>query len=47
LSLSSPFVNPRIMEYPGLLNWKNSVRHSMASDPGRELFEVKLVQRQE
>lgn len=25
-------------EYPGLLNWANSVRHNMANDPGRQLF---------
>ena len=26
------------MEYPGLLNWANSVRQTMANDPGRQLF---------
>ena len=26
------------MEYPGLLNWVNSVRLAMATDPGRQLF---------
>ena len=25
-------------EYPGLLNWANSVRQTMANDPGRQLF---------
>lgn len=26
------------MEHPGLLSWANSVRLTMASDPGRQLF---------
>ena len=29
---------PPHMEYPGLLNWANSVRQTMANDPGRQLF---------
>ena len=30
------------MEYPGLLSWANSVRLSMASDPGRQLFKEQV-----
>ena len=26
------------MDYPGLLSWANSIRLTMASDPGRQVF---------
>jgi len=35
---SSPVLPPSTMEHPGLLSWANSVRLTMASDPGRQLF---------
>lgn len=30
------------MEYPGLLNWANSVRLTMANDSGRQLFKEQV-----
>ncbi|KAF8807394.1 hypothetical protein BYT27DRAFT_7189481 [Phlegmacium glaucopus] len=30
------------MDYPGLLNWANSVRLTMTSDPGRQLFKEQV-----
>lgn len=37
-----PSQRPATMEQPGLLEWCNATRFTMANDPGRELFQEQI-----